>query len=116
MEHQKIATRWRRHAALGVALVTAALLSAGQVPASSGPAVGIKDHKYAPAILSVPVGATVTWTNHDEEPHTVTSATSAFTSRGLSNEETFAQTFTRPGTYTYFCALHPQMRATVVVK
>lgn len=116
MKRPKIATRWRRHAALGVALAAAALLSAGHAPASSGPAVGIKDHKYAPTILTVPVGATVTWTNHDEDPHTVTSATSAFTSRGLSNEETFAQTFTRPGTYAYFCALHPQMKATVVVK
>src|SRR5437868_15475839 len=92
MKHPKIATRWRRHAAFGVALATAALLSAGHVPASSGPAVGIKDHKYAPTVLTVPVGATVTWTNHDEDPHTVTSATSAFTSRALSNDETFAQT------------------------
>jgi plastocyanin len=116
MKPPKIATRWRWHAALGAVLTAAAILTAGHAPASSGPAVDIKDFTYTPTMLTVPVGATVTWTNHDEESHTVTSATSAFTSRGLSHEETFARTFGRPGTYTYFCALHPHMKATVVVK
>ena len=78
--------------------------------------VGIKEFKFAPAALEVSAGTTVRWTNHDEETHTITSTTGAFASRGLSNDETFSQTFTKPGTYQYFCALHPMMRATVVVK
>jgi plastocyanin len=116
MSHPPRTPIWSWRAALAVAGVATVLLATGHAPASTARDVGIKDFKYAPQVLTVPVGATVTWTNHDEDPHTVTSATGAFTSTGLSNEETFAQTFTRPGTYPYFCALHPHMRATVVVQ
>jgi plastocyanin len=91
-------------------------LTAAPSPAAGTAAVGIKEFKYAPTALSIPLGTTVRWTNHDEEPHTVTSAQGVFGSTGLSHEETFTQMFTRRGTYEYFCALHPQMRATVVVK
>jgi plastocyanin len=93
-----------------------ALLATTHAPAATGPAVGIKDFRYTPPSLTVPVGATVTWTNHDEEPHTITSATGAFGSTGLSHDETFTQRFTQPGTYAYFCSLHPHMKATVVVR
>jgi plastocyanin len=105
--------RWRVALAIGL-LVALDLL--GQAPAGTGAAVSIEKFQYGPNVLTVPVGTTVTWTNHDEETHTVTSATGAFSSAGLANDETFAQTFTRPDSYQYFCALHPHMRATVVVK
>jgi plastocyanin len=101
---------------LAVVVLAAALLAASHAPASSPAAVDITDFKFAPSPLTVPPGTTVTWTNHDEEPHTVTSASGAFSSAGLGNEETFTQSFTRPGTYAYFCALHPHMKATVVVR
>jgi plastocyanin len=104
---------WRAALVAGLAL---AALTAAHASASSAVAVGIKEFTFAPRVLTVPVGTTVTWTNHDEEPHTITSATRAFSSAGLSNEETFAQTFTHPGTYEYFCALHPHMKAIVIVK
>jgi plastocyanin len=52
----------------------------------------------------------------DEEPHTVTSATGDFSSPGLDTDEAFSRKFTAPGTYTYFCALHPHMTATIIVK
>jgi plastocyanin len=107
---------WITLAALSIGSLVAAMLTAGHAPASTAVDVGIQNFKYAPPVLTVPVGAVVTWTNHDEEPHTVTSATGTFSSAGLSNDETFTQTFSRPGTYQYFCALHPQMRATVVVR
>jgi plastocyanin len=116
MKDSKTTQRWPWRAAIVAGLTLAALLAAQHASASSSVAVGIKEFAFAPAALTVPVGTTVTWTNHDEEPHTVTSATGAFRSAGLSNEETFAQTFTRPGTYQYFCALHPHMNATVIVK
>jgi len=100
-----------------VAVALAGILAtASHVPAARPASVGIKDFTYGPPVLTVPVGAQVTWTNHDEESHTITSATGAFGSAGLSHDETFTQTFARPGTYAYFCALHPQMRATVVVR
>ena len=104
--------RWWPAIVAGVALVVAA----GHAPAATRVAVDIQEFKIAPRALTVVAGTTVTWINHDEEPHTVTSTRGAFTSTGLSNEETFAQTFTRPGRYEYFCALHPQMKATVIVK
>jgi plastocyanin len=115
MRGRKTTQRWPWRAAIVAGLALVALTTA-HASASSPVAVGIKEFTFEPATLTVPVGTTVTWTNHDEEPHTVTSATGAFRSAGLSNEDTFSQTFTHPGTYQYFCALHPHMKATVVVK
>jgi plastocyanin len=99
-----------------VALGAIVMLIGTHALAVTPPMVGIKEFKYTPPTLTVRSGTTVTWVNHDEETHTVTSATGAFGSAGLVNEDTFAQTFTKPGTYQYFCALHPHMRATVAVK
>ncbi len=114
MKDERSAVAWPRRALVAVG-VTALLLGADAL-AATPPTIGIKEFKYAPPTLTVPVGTTVTWVNHDEEPHTVTSATGAFSSAGLVNHDTFMQTFRKPGTYQYFCALHPHMRATVVVK
>ena len=99
---------------LTMMLATALALAA--VADAATPRVQIKEFKFAPAVLTVPVGATVTWTNADEEAHTVTATDRAYTSTGLEAKETYAHRFTTPGTYTYFCALHPHMTATVVVK
>ena len=93
-----------------------ALLAGAPAQAATTRTIGIKEFKYAPAVLTVSVGTTVRWVNHDEEPHTVTSTTGSFSSPGLVNNDTFVQTFKKPCTYGYTCALHPQMRATVVVK
>jgi plastocyanin len=101
---------------LAAAMLAAALAVTAVVVAAGPVSVEIRDFEYGPPRLTVSAGTKVTWTNHDEETHTITSTTGAFGSTGLSHEETFTQTFTRPGTYAYFCALHPQMRATVVVR
>ena len=131
MSDRKASVVWRSRifrtmasGALAAFLVTGAGAVAGprastaptRIAAAPSPSIQIGDFKFTPPILTVRVGTTVTWTNRDEETHTVTSAAGAFGSAGLSHEETFAQTFTRPGTYQYFCALHPHMKATVVVK
>jgi plastocyanin len=102
-------------AAVGLAAViaTATVVPA---PAAAPVTVGIEEFRYAPSVVRVPAGTTVQWINHDEELHTVTSATGAFASAGLAHDEAFAQTFRQPGTYQYFCALHPMMKATVVVR
>ena len=112
-DHTK-ARAWYRGAFVAAGVM--ALLIGAHALAATPPTIGIKEFKYGPPILSVPVGTTVTWVNHDEEPHTVTSATGAFASAGLVNEDTFAQKFTKPGTYEYFCKVHPFMKGTVVVK
>ena len=101
---------------VGFVGLAALLITGAQAPAAGPPRVEIQDFKYGPPELTVPVGARVTWTNHDEEPHTITSTTGAFSSAGLSHDDTFTQAFTRPGRYAYFCALHPQMKAVVVVR
>ena len=97
------------------AMLVTALALAGAADAAT-PRVQIKEFKFVPAVLTVPVGATVTWTNADEEAHTVTATDRAYTSTGLEPKQTYSHRFTQPGTYTYFCALHPHMTATVVVK
>jgi plastocyanin len=108
--------RWRGWVAAAAGMLTTAILVGGAAPSAAPVAVDIKDFKFSPPSLTVRVGTTVTWINHDEETHTVTSAASGFTSTGLSHDETFARTFDRAGTYSYYCALHPQMRATLLVK
>ena len=106
-------TTWRIVIVAGTILVG---LTAGQASAGNVAAVSIEEFTFTPPVLTVPVGTTVTWTNHDEEPHTITSAKGAFGSSGLSHDEDFSQTFTGPGRYEYFCALHPHMKATVIVR
>ena len=97
--------------AVGV-VALAAWASAAPVPRT----LDIEHFKFLPSTVTVAPGTTVTWVNHDEETHTVMSATGSFASTALEHDQTFAHTFAAPGTYTYFCALHPLMRATVVVR
>ncbi|MHB8410469.1 MAG: cupredoxin domain-containing protein [Candidatus Acidiferrales bacterium] len=84
--------------------------------ASKSYSVEIKDFAFAPATITVPVGAKITWVNKDEEPHTVVSTDNAFKSKALDTDEQFSFTFAKPGTYKYFCSVHPKMVATVVVE
>lgn len=85
-------------------------------PVGSGPQIGIENFNFVPADITVPVGATVTWTNHDDVPHTATSSQSAFDSKTLDPDGTYSFTFDKPGTYTYFCAIHPFMTARITVQ
>ena len=80
--------------------------------------VVIDNYKFAPADLTVPVGTTVTWVNHDAEVHTVTAADSlkSFKSSGLDTDDKFSFTFTKPGSYSYICSVHPYMTAKVIVR
>jgi plastocyanin len=102
---------------VGLMLAVAAVAGVAVTAAAPAPHdLSIEHFKFLPPTLTVMPGTTVTWVNHDEETHTVTSGTGVFASAGLDHDEKFSHTFTAPGTYTYFCALHPMMRATVVVK
>ncbi len=94
---------------------TGDLAEVRMVPAAAAQ-VEIKDYAFRPATLTVPAGTTVTWTSHDDDPHTVTSSEKVFASPGLDADETFSYTFSTPGTYTYYCTLHPHMTATIIVK
>ena len=82
------------------------------------PTVTIAHFSYEPRTLVVRRGTRVTWTNEDDAPHTVTSTAEprTFASKALDTDDKFSHVFDTPGTYEYFCALHPQMRARVIVK
>jgi len=77
--------------------------------------VSISDFKFNPATLTVPVGTTVTWTNQDEEPHTVAAKDGSFHSPGMDSHGTYSFTFATAGSYDYICSIHPFMTGTVVV-
>jgi plastocyanin len=100
---------------LVAALAAATLLSPGAAR-SEDAMVKIDDFKFAPARLTVQAGTTVTWRNKDDIPHTVASTTRMFKSKALDTGDAFSFTFTEPGTYEYFCSLHPHMTATIVVE
>ena len=78
--------------------------------------VAIDNFTFGPQQLTVKSGTTVTWTNRDDIPHTVTSDKLAFRSNALDTDDKFSFTFTTPGTYKYFCSLHPHMTGTIVVE
>lgn len=81
----------------------------------SGTAVTIGNFAFVPATLTVKPGDTVTWTNHDEEPHTVAATGGSFHSPGMDDNGTYSFTFNTPGTFDYICSIHPFMHGTVVV-
>ncbi|WP_102418721.1 MULTISPECIES: cupredoxin family copper-binding protein [unclassified Mycobacterium] len=89
-------------------------ITAPAAPAS-GDQVNIDGFAFAPATLTVAAGTTVTWTNRDEEPHTVVASDGSFHSPGMGTGATFTHTFSAPGTFDYVCSIHPMMRGTVVV-
>src|ERR1700736_4774989 len=79
-------------------------------------AIQIDNFSYSPPTLVVAPGTTVTWTNDDDDVHTVVEKDRRFKSAALDTHDTFAQTFTTPGEYEYFCSLHPRMVGKIVVK
>src|SRR5260370_34658941 len=78
--------------------------------------VKIDNFSFGPETLTIPVGTTVTWTNRDDIPHTVVSTDGVFKSKVLDTDEKFSFTFSKAGTYAYFCSIHPKMTGKVVVQ
>ena len=79
------------------------------------PAISVDNFSFSPASAAVAAGATVTWTNHDDVPHKIVSTEQTFKSPVLDTDQAFSFRFERPGTYKYFCSLHPKMTGQVVV-
>ncbi len=79
--------------------------------------VEIRNFAFAPHTLTVPVGTRVVWTNRDDEPHLITSAGGMFApSHALDTSDSYAVTFAKPGTYAYYCSIHPMMVGTIIVQ
>jgi plastocyanin len=76
--------------------------------------VAIVNFAFSPAVITIRAGTTVTWTNQDQDAHTV-AITGAAVSEGLQNADTYAHTFDQAGTFTYICSIHPYMRGVVIV-
>ena len=79
-------------------------------------AVGIDNFTFNPQNLTVKAGTTVTWTNKDDIPHAIAAVGKQFKSKALDTGDAYSFTFTTPGTYQYFCSLHPHMTGTIVVE
>ena len=101
--------------ALMCALAAGAAISLGAA-APAPTLVKIGNFTFGPKVLTVAPGTTVTWVNDDDTPHTVAAADRSFRSKALDTDERFSMTFAKPGTYDYFCSLHPHMTGKVVVK
>lgn len=85
---------------------------------SSSTEVKIDNFSFGPATLTVPVGTTVAWANHDDIAHNVVSTDDrkTFKSKVLDTDERFSYTFNNAGTFSYFCSIHPKMTGKVIVQ
>ena len=79
--------------------------------------IEIKDFMFNPPTITVKSGETITWINRDEEPHTIVSVGKKFQkSSALDTDQEYSITAGAPGTYEYFCSVHPKMTGTIVVE
>ena len=99
--------------AMGAMVMTASAPSGPPVNTNS---VAIHNFAFSPAAISVAPGATVTWGNQDNEPHTIVMVDQSFRSTPMDTGGHFSHTFAAPGQYRYFCGLHPQMTGVVIVR
>lgn len=109
-----------RPMALLVAVAAPAAVCSPQAAVAAAPArvqkVAIDNFAFLPQVVVVAPGTTVTWTNGDEDPHTVVANDKSFHSPAMDTDDSYSFTFTRPGEYSYFCSLHPHMTGKVIVK
>src|SRR5438132_5987581 len=101
--------------AIVLSVAAAAIFGAGAVSAANTE-VQIDQFAFIPQRITVKAGTTVTWINEDDVPHTIVSSSKVFKSKALDTADKFSFTFTTPGTYDYFCSVHPHMTGAVVVE
>ena len=106
---------------LAAALVLSAVALAGPGRAADEPAakpaeIKIDNFSFVPDVLTIAPGTTVTWVNADDVPHVVRTEDKTIKSPPLDTDDKFSYTFEKPGTYSYFCSLHPKMVGKVVVQ
>ena len=96
--------------------VVGALLAFGAVAAEEANVVTIDNFSFTAPELTVAVGTTVKWVNHDDIPHNVVASNKAFRSKPLDTDDSYSFTFASAGSYDYFCGLHPKMQGKIIVK
>jgi plastocyanin len=102
--------------ALVLLLAGSPIVTAADQLSAANAEVKIDNFSFGPQEITVPVGATVTWTNRDDIPHTSVSTDGVFKSKVMDTDEKFSYKFTKPGTYPYYCTIHPKMTGQVVVR
>jgi plastocyanin len=115
------AARFARNRGLAVAIllgpIVGAMLAFGAVAAQDATnVITIDNFTFSPKELTVAVGTTVKWVNHDDIPHTIVEKKTTFRSKALDTDDSYSFTFTSAGTFDYFCGLHPHMVGQVIVK
>ena len=103
-------------AAMLLGPLVGALLAYGAVAAQEANEIKIDNFVFNPPELSIAVGTTVKFVNHDDIPHSVVDKNKAFRSKALDTDDSFTFTFASAGTYVYFCGLHPHMTGKIIVK
>ena len=89
---------------------------ASDQPSTANVTIKIDNFVFGPQAITVSAGTTVTWTNSDDIPHTAVSTDGVFKSKVMDTDDKFSYTFTKAGTYSYYCSVHPKMTGQVVVK
>jgi amicyanin len=121
ISHLRLATaRFTPGRAVVVAMLfgplVGALLAFGAVAAEDANSVTIDNFSFTAPELTVAVGTTVKWVNHDDIPHNVVATNKAFRSKPLDTDDSYSFTFASAGTYDYFCGLHPKMQGKIIVQ
>jgi plastocyanin len=98
--------------ALCLSLIAAASVSA----ADAAHTIVVKSFMFTPMTMTVKAGTKITWTNQDEEPHTISSDEGVFRSPAIDTDESYSYQFDKPGTYHYTCTIHPRMVGTITVE
>ncbi len=98
------------------AFAAVAAIALGAAAPAPTAVVKLDNFTVSPQVLTVAPGTTVTWDNEDDTPHTVVANDKSFRSKAMDTDERYSMTFAKPGTYEYFCSLHPHMTAKIVVK
>lgn len=101
-----------------LALILAVVLRPDTAIGQASPQTEIKvgNFTFSPETLTVPANSTVTWTNKDDVPHVIASTDGVFRSKGLDTDDHYSFKFIKPGTYNYFCSIHPKMTGKIVVQ
>lgn len=102
---------------IAVLLVLVPMLEKPVVAGGPAPVeIKIDNFSFTPPTMTVKVGTEITWTNKDDIPHNVVAEDKSFKSKVLDTDEKFTMTASKPGTYTYYCSIHPKMKGKLVVE
>jgi len=104
-------------AAMLLGPVLGAMLAFGSLAAQDvSNVITIDNFTFSPKEMTIPVGTTVKWVNHDDIPHTIVEKNVTFRSKALDTDDSYSYTFASAGEFNYFCGLHPHMVGKVIVK